>query len=217
WGHLYGQDLLHFEVFGQHTLVVNSHRPYIAMIDLLEICVMPYGDRWRRHRKLFQEGLRDSAIAEYIPVQLEKTQEFLANLLKDPDNFRVHIQTLAAAIIIGVMYGHDVTSIEDHFVELAEKAFGPLSTLGSPSAMLVNTFPIMRYLPAWFPGGGFQHLVRQSRGWINDMVEKPYSLVNSGIGKPSLLAKYLDRYRSSGTDDPEQEKAIKQVSDMHAG
>ncbi|ESK81499.1 cytochrome p450 [Moniliophthora roreri MCA 2997] len=242
WGSLYGQDLLHFEVFGQHTLVVNSRklahelfekrsrihsdRPYIAMIDLLGwrsvgFGVMPYGETWRRHRRLFQEGLRDSAIADYIPVQLEKTQEFLVNLLKDPDNFRVHIRTLAAAVIIGVMYGHDVTSTEDYYVQLAERAFGPLSTLGTPSAMLVNLFPVMRYLPAWFPGGGFQHLIRQSHGWINDMVEKPYSLVvdriNSGIEKPSLLAKYLDRYRSSGTDDLAQEKAIKQVSAMAYG
>ncbi|EEB95668.1 hypothetical protein MPER_05321 [Moniliophthora perniciosa FA553] len=87
--------------------------------------------------------------------------------------------------------------------------------------MFVNTFPIMRYLPAWFPGGSFQYLIRQSTGWINDMVEKPYSLVvdriNTGAGKPSLLAKYLDRYWSTGTDDPEQEKAIKQVSAMAYG
>ena len=75
------------------------------------------------------------------------------------------------------MYGHDVAPNNDYFVDLAEKAVGTLLTWAATSATLVNVFPFMRYLPAWFPGCGFQYIVRERRGWVNDMVNKPYSIM----------------------------------------
>ncbi|EEB99501.1 hypothetical protein MPER_00810, partial [Moniliophthora perniciosa FA553] len=123
---------------------------------------------------------------------------------------------LAAATIMGVVYGHDIASTNDYFVELAERVIGVIISLGKPSAAIVNIFPFMRHLPSWLPGCGFQHILRQSRMWIDDMVEKPYALaidrINSGSNtKPSFLAKYLDRSWSTGQDDSEQELMIKQV------
>uniref|UniRef100_A0A0W0FEP3 Cytochrome P450 n=1 Tax=Moniliophthora roreri TaxID=221103 RepID=A0A0W0FEP3_MONRR len=235
WGRLYG-DLVHFEILGKHNIVINSRglahelfekrsriysdRPYLVTGDLMgwttvSVAFAPYGETWRQHRRIIQEGLRDSAVSEYLPVQMEKTREFLVNLLNDPNNFRAHIRTLAAAIIIGVTYGHDIASTNDYFVQLAEKAIGTLDSWGRPS-VIVNIFPFMRHLPAWLPGCGFQHIMRQSRTWVDDMIEKPYALaidrINSGSNtKPSLLAKYLDRSRSTGKDVPEQVLVIKRV------
>ncbi|KAK7049423.1 hypothetical protein VNI00_006024 [Paramarasmius palmivorus] len=226
WGRLYGQDIVHFEVFGQHMAVVNSRelahelfekrsliysdRPVVPVVDIMGwtdigIAFMPYGDTWRQHRRLFQEGFRESA-AEHLPIQMEKTHQLLVNLLKDPANFRAHIRTLTAATIMGIVYGHDVASSNDYFVDLAEKANVPLTTLSSTtSAAIVNMLPFTRHLPAWLPGFGFLRILREARGQVNDMVEKPYSLVidriNTGCQKPSLLARYLDQYRVQDNDD----------------
>ncbi|KAK7049434.1 hypothetical protein VNI00_006035 [Paramarasmius palmivorus] len=176
---------------------------------------MPYGEKWRQHRRLFQEGLRDFVEeSEDQRIGLEKVYELLVNLLKDPNNFRAHIRTWAAATIIGIMYGHDVASNNDYFVDLAEKALGTFVTFAATSGALVNIFPFMRYLPAWFPGCGFQYIVREGRDWVHDMVDKPYSIavdnMRSTKRKSSILAKYLDRHRTDGGGD-EQELMIKQV------
>ncbi|ESK94246.1 cytochrome p450 [Moniliophthora roreri MCA 2997] len=236
WGHLYGGDLFHFEVLGQHVIVINSRelahelfekrsriysdRPHFATLDLMgwttvAFPFMPYGETWRQHRRIFEGGLRDSAASKYLPVQMEKTREFLVNLLNDPGNFRAHIKSLTAATIIGVMYGHDIASTDDYFVELAEKAAGTVVGLGMSSTAIVNIFPFMRYLPAWFPGCGFQQIIHQSRIWIDDMIEKPYAVavdeMNAGGKKPSFLAKYLDRSWFNGENDFEQELTIKRL------
>ncbi|KAK7049433.1 hypothetical protein VNI00_006034 [Paramarasmius palmivorus] len=174
---------------------------------------MPYGDTWRQHRRKFQEGFRDLA-QSHRPIQSAKTHELLVNLLRDPNNFRAHIRTLAAATIFGIVYGHDVASTNDYFVELAEKAVGALVTQGPLSAAIVNVFPFMRHLPAWFPGCGFHRTAQEGRRLLDDMVEKPYAIVvneiASGTHKTSLLATYLEQNQISSGGE-EKVLMIKQV------
>ncbi|KAK7049441.1 hypothetical protein VNI00_006047 [Paramarasmius palmivorus] len=123
---------------------------------------------------------------------------------------------LTAAIALGIVYGQDVHSADDHLVALAEKANKTLITLGSLSAAIVNMFPFLRHFPAWFPGCGFQKIAREARSKLNSMVEKPYFLVvnqmNSSAQKPSVLAQYLDRYHVA--DNKQDIQTIKQVCVM---
>jgi hypothetical protein len=63
----------------------------------------------------------------------------------------------AAAIIMSIVYGYDVQPYNDRFVTISENAVKKMAESLFPGAMAVNTFPILRYLPSWFPGAGFQH------------------------------------------------------------
>ena len=61
------------------------------------------------------------------------------------------------------MYGYyDVTPKDDYFVGLAEKAIYRLSASAPPEASLFYTFPIIRYLPSWFPGTEFIALFKNN-------------------------------------------------------
>ena len=49
---------------------------------------MPYGDRWRRGRRYFQQNFRKAASQQYEPLQLIKVRELLKDLLtslEEPD------------------------------------------------------------------------------------------------------------------------------------
>ena len=56
------------------------------------VSLMPYGELWRKHRKLFHEHLQSSMIPNYIPIQRRKVHDFLHQLLVTPDNFLPHIR-----------------------------------------------------------------------------------------------------------------------------
>ncbi|KAK7037474.1 hypothetical protein VNI00_010966 [Paramarasmius palmivorus] len=233
------------ELFEKRSLIY-SDRPYVPMIDLCVIkpftlilvlnghvrmgwldngfgsmahtspAFLPYGNTWRQHRRLFQEGFRDSdSVEEYLSVQFKKIQELLVNLLNDPDNFRTHIRTLTGAIIMGIVYGHEVTSSDDYFLDLAEKANETLLTVSMSSATIVNMFPFMRHLPGWLPGCGFQRMAREARGRISDIVEKPYSLVIDQMAcsnAPGFKALELTPISELCGEDNEQELlTVKQV------
>ena len=57
---------------------------------------------------------------------------------------------------MSTIYGYEVKPSNDRFVTISENAVKKLSDLFLPGAMAVNTFPILRYLPSWMPGAGFQ-------------------------------------------------------------
>lgn len=48
---------------------------------------MPYGQRWREHRKLVHNYMSKKAIGDYIPSIEAEVKLFLARLLKHPEAF----------------------------------------------------------------------------------------------------------------------------------
>lgn len=62
----------------------------------LAMSIMPYGDRWRRHRKWFAAAFLDKkALESYVPIQQRETYKLLAGLLESPDAYHAHIRRYA--------------------------------------------------------------------------------------------------------------------------
>ncbi|KAK7049406.1 hypothetical protein VNI00_006007 [Paramarasmius palmivorus] len=176
---------------------------------------LPYGDDWRAHRRLYQKGFRSDAALQYFHIQADKVREFLANVLRQPDDFMSHTRTLSAAIVMAIVYGHDVAPTADRFVEIAEKAVGTLSELTSPSGSVVNLFPSLRFLPGWLPGCGFKQRAAESRLLVSEMTNVPFESVRKdmaiGVAKPSLLARLLEDHDMKGGGGL-QEEYIKRIA-----
>ncbi|KAF7357550.1 O-methylsterigmatocystin oxidoreductase [Mycena sanguinolenta] len=207
WGIQYG-DLVHVSAPGQHIIVVNSvktavelfekrshiysDRPVFTMVKLMgwdfNLALLPRGDEWR----------------------MEKIHLLLQGLLSSPEEFREHFKTratsyliaksqqksrLASAIIMATVYGYDVQPTNDHFVALSESATKKLSDAIFPGAVAVDTFPILRYLPSWMPGAGFQRFAAECRQLTSEMQEAPVNFVKQnmrdGMDSTSVVAKLL--------------------------
>ncbi|KAL0568030.1 cytochrome p450 [Marasmius crinis-equi] len=84
----------------------------------------------------------------------------------------------------------------------------------SPSATIVNVFPILRHLPLSFPIFKFQEVAAKSQKLTSEMLEVPFEFVRhnmeSGSDKSSLLRKFLELNDADG-GDKDQEFAIKGV------
>jgi cytochrome P450 len=59
------------------------------------ISLMPYGQKWRTHRRVFHQMFRGDAIVKYHPVLLSKIHNLLRHFAEDPNDFREHIRTSA--------------------------------------------------------------------------------------------------------------------------
>jgi hypothetical protein len=60
------------------------------------ISALPYGQKWRTHRRAFHQMFHADAILKYRPVQLNKIHDLLRHFAEDPKDFREHLRTLAA-------------------------------------------------------------------------------------------------------------------------
>ena len=98
--------------------------------------------------------------------------------------------SLTTAIIMKVVYGYDVSSENDRYIEIAEGAVKLVSDATVLGAMLINIIPAcmpsflpffrcplvlltVQYIPEWFPGASFQRLARKCRELIFDMQTLP--------------------------------------------
>ncbi|KAJ6466260.1 cytochrome P450 [Mycena sanguinolenta] len=215
WGMQYG-DLIHVSAPGQHIVVVNSFktavelfekrshiysdRPASTMVQLMgwdfALSLFPWGDKWRAHRKMFHQHFRADVARSYHPIQIEKVHLLLQGNLLSCDTAKGRPKSsVAAAIIMATVYGYEVQSTNDHFIAISENALKKLSDSLFPGAVAVNTFPILRYLPSWMPGAGFQQFAAECRPLTKEMQEVPLNFVKQnirdGIDSTSVVAKLL--------------------------
>ena len=64
------------------------------------VVTMPYGDRFRKHRRLMAQVLNSQAIDVYRDFQVNNTKVLLKNLLRDPKKFDQHILRFVSALHI---------------------------------------------------------------------------------------------------------------------
>ncbi|KAK7048444.1 cytochrome P450 [Favolaschia claudopus] len=236
WGKRYGH-ITHFEAFGNHVVVLNSlkaatellekrtrnysDRPNLPIMDLMGwgIClsIMRHGGVWRQYRRLFHQYFRRDAIPTYHPIYERKIQGFLRNLLSTPEHFVDHIKTLSAAIIMATMFGYEVNPTNDPFVGLAEEGVRLFAQGLVPGRFAVNTFPILRYFPSWFPGCGFHRFARDASEVIERMKTLPFKFVQQnmqhGVGASSVVREMLESPNSLNCDSVEEmETTIKNVA-----
>ncbi|KAF8886815.1 cytochrome P450 [Infundibulicybe gibba] len=235
WAETYGSNILHAEALGQHIIVLNSFedaveimekrasnyssRPSLPMLELMDFVnfnfpILPYGNLWRSHRRVFQQGFRKDAVALYEPIQTRKIRQMLRSLLESPDDFQLHIRVVAAAIIMAIVYGHDVSTMNDKFVLIAEEVANRATTAMLPGAWLVSTFPVLRHIPPWFPGAKFHQEAGEVRELTYQMQNAGFDFVRKsmrdGTGKPSLLRGLLEANDEDGS--AEHEAIIKGVT-----
>ena len=59
--------------------------------------MMPYGDRWRVHRKLCHEALNVGPTEKFDTHQYKYAHRFLSRLLEAPENFLQEVELSVAA------------------------------------------------------------------------------------------------------------------------
>ncbi|OSD03845.1 cytochrome P450 [Trametes coccinea BRFM310] len=231
WAKLYG-DVVYAKLFRRPILVLNSLR---AAQDLLEkrgskyssrprlvllselmgwdnvITHMPYGDRFRKHRRWMHEGLQSKeALLGYRPVQRRETYTLLAGLLETPADFASHIHRWAVGTIMEITYGHRIHSLDDEYVRIARAATVETVLAGSPGSMLVDFFPVLKSIPTWMPGAGFKRNAFKIRGMVRELMDSPFNMVkramSSGNARPSFTASLIeDMYRRNSLTPAEEE------------
>ncbi|KAH6906696.1 cytochrome P450 98A3 [Coprinopsis sp. MPI-PUGE-AT-0042] len=179
WSHRYG-ELVYADIFGQPILVLNSLK---AIRDLLEkrgsnyadravppsmlllkldwsLALMDYGSLWRAHRRMFHQYYNKTQIHKYSPVLEHQVSIFLRRLHSDPKDFLESTRSLFGAIIIQISYGFDKQADIKSLSDAAEAIVKAFSDCASPGYFLVDVFPILRYVPSWFPGAAWKrHLI----------------------------------------------------------
>lgn len=80
-----------------------------------------------------------------------------------------------------MMYGIEIKSIEEPCISIADEAIKLGTELLIPGGSLVNAFPILRHVPAWFPGATSLKQAGVVRDLTEEMMRIPMDQVKTAF------------------------------------
>ncbi|KAH8118941.1 cytochrome P450 [Phellopilus nigrolimitatus] len=241
WRKTYG-DIIFVENLGMPIVFLNSYqaavdlfekrssiyssRPSSIMISELErwdwfTSNMPYGERWRKHRAALYRFLEPSTVVEYMNLQTHETHKLLASFLRNPKGFMQHVRNSVGATIMMMAYGHKVQDENDPYITLAEDGIDALVKAATPGAFLVEVIPWLKYVPAWFPGAGFQRIAKEGYELSQAMRFRPYyqtkEKILKGIAQPCMTSELIELYTDGKGNIPDEELIASVLGIVYGG
>jgi hypothetical protein len=84
-----------------------------------------------------------------------------------------------------ITYGIDIQESDDPYILLTEESLKGIDQAATLGAFWVDFFPILKYVPSWFPGAGFQKKAAIWRDVNVSMRQKPFCHVKELlVGRP---------------------------------
>ncbi|KIK66003.1 hypothetical protein GYMLUDRAFT_239665 [Collybiopsis luxurians FD-317 M1] len=192
---------------------IYSDRETSVMLDLSGLAdfilgMQRYSDKWRKHRKVFQQNFRQATISCFHPTQYKEVHLFLRAMITAPSNFMQHTMALSQRTIYSAIYGLDIDPDDDIARKTAEVVQGIFSVILLNGAFpVVERFPWLRHLPSWFPGCHFKRLTDRSRQRLMEAKTIPFDLAVNNLktgSKTSLIAELASQHEGN----PEMIEAI---------
>ncbi|TEB29714.1 O-methylsterigmatocystin oxidoreductase [Coprinellus micaceus] len=226
WAKEYDSDLIYVEAMGQPVLVLNTLQ---AATDLMErrspnysdrllppaltmlkpglgLTGMTYGPLWKANRRAFHQYYNKNVVQKYQPIIEHQTMAFLRRLNAKPKEFMEVTKYLFGSVIVQISYGLSDPVAYENLVDAAETIVRGFSEVLEPGRFWVDIFPILRYVPAWFPGAGWkrklkgiEEVCKQVRqGTFDDAMERAKLGIQSDY--PSVAGQLIEKLPPM--DDP---------------
>ncbi|KDR66571.1 hypothetical protein GALMADRAFT_80669 [Galerina marginata CBS 339.88] len=237
WSRELGTDILYLNVAGTSLVVLDTSE---AATDLLEkrsslysdrarmpmmnelmgwsfhFASMKYGKYMRRHRRLMHHSFHPSAAVRFRPHSLKAARNLLNRFLDIPDDIIGNLRHMAGETIMAVGYGLEVQHNDDPYIKTAEQGVRPLFAAAVPGAFLVDIFSVLKYVPWWMPGAGFQRKAREWKKLARTMVEAPFAAAKrnivAGVSPPCFTSISLEKMEGGTRDDAYREDIIQGVA-----
>ncbi|CAE6405714.1 unnamed protein product [Rhizoctonia solani] len=191
----------------------TANRPRNTMIQELlgwsEAVGFREHDEWhKKQRRILASALHPTAARSYESQHLESTLELLRRISHDQRSFQKHTSDVIGNFILRLAYGY-TPSQDDTLLATVHSAFSYLAK-ASAQYFPVNDFPILKSLPAWFPGGHFQKFGREGRQsrdlYANGLFEMVFEQVrNGGAEHPSYASQLLESKGGANITDTDME------------
>lgn len=85
-----------------------------------------------------------------------------------------------------ICYAIDVSPKEDPYVVTAQKALAGLNAASLHGAFLVEIIPLLKYVPSWVPGAGFQKKAKEWKHYTEKVVREPFAVVKERMVRAAV-------------------------------
>ncbi|GJJ06932.1 hypothetical protein Clacol_001128 [Clathrus columnatus] len=239
WAEIYG-PIVHINVLGNHIVILNdpkyaaemldskgrlySGRPSFVMSGQMvgwdeSPALMPLSDTWVEYRKLMANFLGTrSKVENFEYIIHEEVKELLTRFMSIPNEYRDHFENYTGSVVLMLTYGYKPVEANDPLVRIVNDAVQGWSEMTINGAYAVDSFPMLRFVPSWFPGAGWKVKAIKYRQGLTEMLERPYEWTRQqmalGNARPCFVTDVLEGKKLT----PQEEKVIQwTAAGMYSG
>ncbi|KAK1227302.1 hypothetical protein PQX77_009719 [Marasmius sp. AFHP31] len=155
---------------------------------------------------------------DYFDLQRVATDTLMEKLVNSPDHFIEHINNFTSSIILKLIYGYTLKEKDDPYYRLVLDAMEGIEAGANHGTFWVDYFPILKYVPSWFPGASFKRKAKKWNKAILELREKPWSWVKrateEGTAEPSFCTQSAERLSVTPGDNSVMESVVKNCATM---
>ncbi|KAF9004239.1 cytochrome P450 [Cyathus striatus] len=238
WASRFNSDVVSIKIFGDRIVILHT---YEAAQDLLEkrssiyssrprtllltelagygfaFGILPYGESWRTRRRIFSQHFHPQNPQIHQPSEILYTNVLLGKLLRNPDQFLEHMRHAVGSIALSMMYGIKILPENDPYINLTEEAMELITDCLVPGMFLVDSFPILRYIPEWFPGAGFQKRAKRGRKESIALRTLPFGAAEKALRDGTILPCFVSQTLAEAEiikDEEEKRKYIQMIKEI---
>ncbi|KAH7874485.1 cytochrome P450 [Lentinula edodes] len=178
---------------------IYSDRPRMVVLQELvqagwNLAIMPYGETFKAARKVWHKHIDVPFCRPHAVMAVNRLLQELLPCKKDHDKL---IRLATGRFILSSGYGIQAENSEDPFVSLSERWIKTISHATQRGGFLVDSFPILKIVPSWFPGAGFQKKAQDMKKLTEEA---------DGTAIRSYASRYLESSKEEQT--PEETDAV---------
>ncbi|KAK1222726.1 hypothetical protein PQX77_014396, partial [Marasmius sp. AFHP31] len=114
---------------------------------------------------------------EYRDIQRTAARSLIDQLATSPNDFIKHISNFSGFISLKITYGYTLQGKDDPYLRLVLDAQEGVEDSSNHGFFLVDYFPALKYVPAWFPGASFKRNAKEWNESNQKMRNEPFNWV----------------------------------------
>ncbi|KFZ24257.1 hypothetical protein V502_01249 [Pseudogymnoascus sp. VKM F-4520 (FW-2644)] len=178
--------------------------------DNLRPLLLPYNDRWRRVRKLMHRLTMPASALSYEPAQSLESKRLLFSLLHNPSAYQEIFEQYSGGLVFRIGYGKSIITGREEQLQRIIDVNHNLERIASPGAYLVDTFPVLKYLPTFM--APFKREAKRLHiielGLFNELLNDVRIKVSEGRGQPCFAQTFLTEQTKLQLSDNEGAYAL---------
>lgn len=166
------------------------------------ILLVGQGMRFQKLRKALQSQLNIKIIESYEPVQERAAKNVVLDILENPEQHQSAAKRYAASVIMAITYGKVTpTSYSDPEVQEVNKCLARLGRAIRPGAYLVDSYPILRFIPGYL--STLQQYHREELALFRSQVDAVRQRMAANAAQPCFAKYLLERQHEYDLSDDE--------------
>ncbi|KAF7300144.1 Cytochrome P450 [Mycena kentingensis (nom. inval.)] len=200
WAKVYG-PITKLSILGKDILFVSGSRTITDLFvargatcsdrpDLVfsgELCglnilhpLSQYGDDFKAQRRFMKEVVAPDVLRSHWTLLEEEARRMCRAVWEDPASAVKHLRRSSTSFALRMVYGLPPLQLDDPKVRLAEEMMH-ISEYAIVGGWIVDFIPLLKHLPAWFPGASFQNRAKYYRAKILEMITMPWDEVGEQV------------------------------------